>query len=98
MAYKILVSVEAQNDIENSFLYYRDHAGKRVADNFLKDVRNSLRVISQNPFFKIRYDSFRAKPLKKYPFLIFFTIDTVDENILVARVFHTAQNPRKYPE
>lgn len=35
--------------------------------------------------------------MKKYPFLIFYTIDRDTEIIVIARVFHTSQNPRRYP-
>jgi plasmid stabilization system protein ParE len=35
--------------------------------------------------------------MKKYPFLIFYMIDKDLRTIIIARVFHTSQNPEKYP-
>lgn len=97
MPYKVLISDEAQSDIEHSFLFYKDNVSKKVADNFIKDFRSSVKTISKNPFFRIRYDVFRAKSLKRYPFLIFFMVDDTQKTIVISRVFHTSQNPEKYP-
>lgn len=97
MAFKVIISDEAKLDLENSYLYYREKASKKVADNFIKDFRKSIKIISDNPYFKIWFEEFRAKPLVKYPFLIFFSFDNKENIILIARVFHTSQNPEKYP-
>lgn len=97
MAFKVIISDEAKIDLEYSYLYYRENANKKVADNFIKDFNKIRTTISDNPYFKIWFEDFRAVPLKKYPFLIFFSIDEKENIILVARVFHTSQNPEKYP-
>lgn len=97
MAFKVIISDEAKLDLENSYLYYREKANKKVADNFIKDFRKSIKIISDNPYFKIWFEDFKAKPLSKYPFLIFFSVDKKENIILIARVFHTSQNPEKHP-
>jgi len=97
MAFKIIISNEAKVDLESSFLYYQEKASKKVADNFIKDFRKSIKIISDNPYFKIWFEEFRAKPLAKYPFLIFFSVDKKENIILIARIFHTSQSPEKYP-
>ena len=97
MVFKIIISNEAKIDIENSYLYYQAKVNKKVANNFLKEFRSSVNTISKNPFFRVWFDDFHAKPIKKYPFLIFYTIDKIEKIILIARVFHTSQNPENYP-
>jgi len=97
MAFKVIISNEAKNDLEYSYLYYRENANKKVADNFIKECNNIRKTISENPYFKIWFDDFRTVPLKKYPFLIFFSVDKKENFILIARIFHTSQNPEKYP-
>lgn len=98
MAFSTLIADEAKSDLERSFLFYNDNASKKVATNFINDFRKSVKVISKNPFFRIWYDEFRAKPMEKYPFLIFFIVDEVKKTIIISRVFHTSQNPEKYPD
>lgn len=97
MAFKIIISDEAKTDLEHSYLYYQTKVNKKVADNFFKDFKSSLNIISKNPYFKIWFEDFHGKLMKKYPFLIFYTIDRDAEIIVIARVFHTSQNPRRYP-
>jgi len=97
MAFKVIISDEAKLDLENSYQYYRENANKKVADNFIKEFRKSIKIISDNPYFKIWFDDFRVKLLAKYPFLIFFSVDKKENIIVIARVFHTSQNPEKYP-
>ena len=43
MAFKVIISDEAKLDLENSYLYYRENASKKVADNFIKDFRKSIK-------------------------------------------------------
>lgn len=97
MAFKIIISDEAKIDLEHAYLYYQTKASKKVADQFFKAFRFSIDIISKNPHFKIWFDNFRAKPMKKYPFLLFYTIDEEQKIIVVARIFHASQNPEKYP-
>jgi len=97
MAFKIVISEEAKTDIEHSYLYYQAKVNKRTADHFFKDVKDSLKSIPEDPYFKIRFKNFHGKPLKKYPFLIFYIVDGDEKTIIIARVFHTSQNPEKYP-
>jgi plasmid stabilization system protein ParE len=97
MAFKIIISDEAKIDLEHSYLYYQTKVNKKVADQFFKEFKSSLQVISKNPFFKIWFDDFRAKPMKKYPFLLFYIVNEKEKTIMVARVFHTSQNPEKHP-
>lgn len=71
MAFKIIISDEAKTDLEHTYLYYRTKAGKRVADQFFKAFESSINIISKNPYFKIWFDDFRAKPMKNILFCYF---------------------------
>ncbi len=97
MAFKIIISDEAKADVEHSYLYYKTKVNKKVADNFFKDFKLSLNIISKNPYFKIWFEDFHGKLMKRYPFLVFYTVDKDSETIVIGRVFHTSQNPEKYP-
>lgn len=51
MVFKVIISDEAKLGLENSYLYYQENASKKVADNFIKDFRKSIKIISDNPYF-----------------------------------------------
>lgn len=96
MVFKIIISDEAKTDLESYYLYYKTKANKKVADHFFKELRSSLKIISKSPFFKIWFEDFHAKPLKRYPFFIFYTVNITEKYIVIVRIFHTSQNPEKY--
>lgn len=97
MAFKIVISEAAKKDFEEQYLYYRLVATKKVADKFFKAFQGTVRVLSQNPYFRISHDNFRMIPVQNYPFIVFFFLDEKEQSIVIARVFHTSQNPKKYP-
>lgn len=97
MEFKTIISDEAKLDLKDHYLYYRQVANKKIADNFFNDFNKIRKIISKNPYFLVWFEEFRAIPLKKYPFLIFYTFDLEEKIIVIARVFHTSQNPEKYP-
>ncbi|CAA7196984.1 type II toxin-antitoxin system RelE/ParE family toxin [Chryseobacterium potabilaquae] len=98
MAYKVVITPEAAEDLEKAFLYYVDHVSNRVAKGFANDLKSTLLDIQKTLFFQIFHQNYRIKSLKKYPYIIFYTLDEVNKLILIKAIFHTSQNPKKYPE
>ena len=98
MNYKIIVEPEAQLDIENSFFYYKNKVSLQVAKQFIKAVQASYKTLKSNPFYEVRTKNFRAFPLKKFPFLIFFEVFEEIKTIKIISVFNTEQDQLKYPE
>jgi hypothetical protein len=41
----------------------------------------------------VRYRNVRCKPMKRFPYLITFTIDEANHSINILRVFNTYQEP-----
>jgi len=97
MAYKIITSPEASRDIVNSFEYYKNLAGKKVADSFFTNVKLTVNKLKKVAYFQKIHNDFHRLPLKIFPFIIIYKIDKEKKIIKIFRVFHTSQNPEKYP-
>ena len=95
MAFKINYSEEAHLDIRDGINYYKFHGSSQIAKKFYQEVLNSAKILRENPYFEILDGGYRKLPLKKFPFIILFIIK--GEQILILRIFHTSQNPEKYP-
>ena len=52
MEFKIFISTEAQLDLEEHYLYYREFANKKVADQIFKSFETAKNAIAKNPYFK----------------------------------------------
>ena len=70
---------------------------KDLGQLFLDEVESAFDTLRVNPFYAIRYKEIRGFALKKFPFLILFKVDDKQSLVYILAVFHTSQNPAKYP-
>lgn len=95
MPYKIYIDSRAIKDVQNSIDYY-DEQVPALGKKFENEVDRHLTLLKSNPFFQIRYDNVRCLPLKKFPFLIHFTINEIEQTVIIRAVFHTSLSPSKW--
>ncbi len=50
MSYKIKLEKGAELDVDKALFYYKTKVSVTVAQNFKKDVKDTLRYIKMNPF------------------------------------------------
>ena len=93
MSYTIFITPTATEDIAAGVEHYNAIAadlGYRFADL----VSEYLSRISELPTASaIRYRNVRCKPMKRFPFLIMFTIDENAGTVNILRIFNTYQEP-----
>jgi len=91
LKYKVLLEPEAIEDFQKAIDFYN---AKRPMQGgkFKKVVTQHLNTLKVNPFFAIRYDDIRCLPVKKYPYLIHFTILEDENKVEVHAISHTSQN------
>ena len=97
MNYKIIISPIASKNIEDAVEYYTKEVSKKVALDFLADFQTTYKALQNNPFYQIHDSNYRLLPFKKFKYIAFFIVDEVNKTILLNAVFHTSQNPDKYP-
>jgi len=92
MELTIELSPEAEQDLNNYYLYYEDKM-IGLGERFLSTFEQHLQIISCYPAMRIRYADIRCVPLHGFPFMIHFSV-IENRNILrVHAVIHTSQNP-----
>jgi toxin ParE1/3/4 len=97
MSYKIVVTPDAIKNIENAVNYYKFEVSDKVAKLFINDYQKTFKDIQKTKYFQYFFEDFRGKPMKKFPFIVFYTINEEIKVIFIKAVFHTSQNPGKYP-
>ena len=90
--FHIYIENRALADIQEAIDYY-DSQQVGVGAKFLKAVEKEFVALEKNPFYAIRYKNVRCKQIKKFPYLIHFTIDETEEIIFVTAVISTHRNP-----
>jgi addiction module RelE/StbE family toxin len=98
MAYKVVVEPDAQADIDKAFEYYLSVTDSdRVFNSLYHDIEQAYDALKLNPFYQVRSKQYRALPLKKFPYLMFFEILEKQRIVKVLALFNTPQDVTKYP-
>jgi mRNA-degrading endonuclease RelE of RelBE toxin-antitoxin system len=87
-----MVYEEALVDYKSASQYYLK-ISKPLAQKYKSAVNTAFEDLKKNPFYQIRYDSFRLKVLKKFPYIIHYSVDEKTQIVYVYGIRHSAQNP-----
>ncbi len=95
MAYNLIVTLRAENDINAAVEYY-DDVTKALGDRFLAAVDIAYDKILANPgyykYINRKDKGYRCIRLKDFPFLIIFRIN--GDKVVVASVLNTYKKNR----
>ena len=95
MAYLLLVEPAAIRDIQD-VISYSDEQVTGLGKKFEEYLSQSLESIKKSPHFQLRYDEVHCLPLRKYPFMVHYTITEKEQIVIVRAVFHTSLDPKKW--
>ena len=98
MNYKVIVSPIASKNIEDAVEYYSQKVSQKVALNFLNDYKMTYKALQKNPFYRFHDNNYRFIPFSKFPYIAFFILDESSKTVFLNAVFHTSQNPSKFPK
>jgi toxin ParE1/3/4 len=93
MPYTIFITPAATEDIAAAIEYYNalsPDLGYRFADLLASYFDRIAAMPTASP---VRYKNVRSKPIKRFPYLITFTIDEVALSLNILRIFNTYQEP-----
>lgn len=95
MAFNILISQEAQWDIEESYDFY-EAAQQGLGERFEEDLNAAFVTIADNPkICQLKYKrTVRILFAKSFPFGIHYIIDGKDVKVIA--VFHTSRSPKSW--
>ncbi len=97
MEFKIIISPRAQLEIEVITDYYFE-VSPNVIPKFYEMLEQTYGFLKINPFFVERYKKFRAVPIFKFPYLLFYAIDENNKTIKILSCFHTSRSNKNYPK
>ena len=75
MAYKLITSSKAEQDVEKAILYYKD-IKIDLARDFLTELKATRKYIQKHPKkIQVRYANVRVAFLKRFPFGVHFRLE-----------------------
>jgi toxin ParE1/3/4 len=92
---KLRYTHRSKDDLDIAIAWYEKQR-KGLGFDFLDCVEVAIKSITQSPeIYRIYYSKFRGCIVRRFPFIIFYTIE--EDEIIVHSVFDTRQDPQKRP-
>jgi mRNA-degrading endonuclease RelE of RelBE toxin-antitoxin system len=92
--YKLKIDEEALQDIQNATDWYNEQL-QGLGARFQKQVKTQINSLKKNaPLFSKRYADVRCMFIKKFPFMVHYTLDSNLFLVEVFAVIHTSRNPK----
>jgi len=96
MHYKLIVTDDADNDIENAMDWYESKQ-KGLGKRYLLSVKACIKLIVNNPFaFAKIYLQIRKANTKKFPYSIYFRVNDESNEIIIFAVIHNSRNEKNW--
>ena len=95
LRFEIVVEPLALGDIQEAIDYYDDKK-LGLEPEFEKQFHEHFKALSDIKFFQVRYREVRFLPVRRFPFLIHYTVDEAKERIVIRAVFHTGMDPKQW--
>lgn len=90
--YKIQADPRVKLDLQEAIDFLKSRR-KGLDTKFLADYKSRLKTLKTNPFFEIRYDEIRCLPLEVFKYMIHFSVDEVNNIVLINAVISTYLDP-----
>jgi plasmid stabilization system protein ParE len=86
----------ATDDLHEASHHY-GRISPRLLLAFIEEVARALKLLVSNPYLgEAIGDRYRHLPLQRYPYMLIYTVDSVDQMISIVSVFHQRQEPDKW--
>ena len=95
MGYSTVIDPKAIQDVQDAIEFY-DEKEPGLGKEFENHLNESLKLLEKNPFFQIRYDNVHCLPLKRFPFMIHYTVQEKQQIVTVRAVLNTFRSPRNW--
>jgi mRNA-degrading endonuclease RelE of RelBE toxin-antitoxin system len=92
--YQVLIDPDALIDIQKATDWYNEQL-QGLGTRFQSQIILQINLLAKNhKHYSIRYKEVRCMLIKKFPYLVHFTVDANRGVIEVFAVFHTSRNPK----
>ncbi|HEY5326004.1 MAG TPA: type II toxin-antitoxin system RelE/ParE family toxin [Mucilaginibacter sp.] len=95
--FKIELLAQAEGELSEAYDWYEKQQ-TALGNRLYNEVNHYLNLIELNPYqFPVKYvEELRSASLNKFPFLILYWIDEVNNTIFIVSIFHTSRNPKYF--
>ena len=94
--FEIELLPQAENELAEAFDWYEEQLAG-LGNKLYKEVDYYFTAIGKNPYhYPIKYKGdLHAVALNKFPYLIIYWVDQLNNLIIVISIFHTSREPKR---
>ena len=93
MGFEVVIEPPALQDIQEALDYY-DSKSPGLGYEFEAELDHFFEVLENTQFFQVRYDETRCLPLKRFPYMIHYSLDEKNQTVIIRAIFNTSRNPK----
>lgn len=96
--YKVNVDIDALQDIQDATDWYNEQL-QGLGSRFQKQTKLQINSLKKDaPLYTNRYADVRCMLIKKFPFMVHYTLNIELSLVEVFAVIHTSRNPKIWQE
>lgn len=95
--FKVALSKDAKQDLKGICDFYQK-ISPNIKLKFITNFNLTIEQLKINPYYQIRYDSFRMRQVVKFPIVIHFIVLEKSNTVQIFGIRHAKQNPENYPK
>ncbi len=93
MKYKLTFHPLLDSDVQEIISYYNSKQDGLGIEFFL-ELQRKYRTLKINPLFQKRYSNIHCLPLKRFPYMIHFSINKKTKIVFIEAVYNTAEDSK----
>lgn len=97
MAYSIVITKRARQEIKNAIDYYASYSSVAPI-NFSAVLEDAFDTLITYPFFAVRYKNVRTLKLKGFPYSLYFIVNEKASTVRILSCFHNKRSPYRRPK
>lgn len=90
--FTLIVEPHVEFDIDNAVEFYTSKS-KSLGTRFYESARAAIRSLETHAYYEVKYDGVRTLLIKKFPYMIHFTINEKTRIVTVLAVICCYKNP-----
>jgi len=87
---------QAEDELSEAYDWYEEQL-TGLGNKLYIEVSHLLNLIETNPYYyPVKYGDLHSAVLNKFPYLIIYWVDEVNNKVIIISVFHTSRKPKRF--
>ncbi len=93
--FSVELLAQAEDELSDAYDWY-ERKQQSLGNKLYDEVNHYLTLIEENPYqFPVKYtEELRSASLNRFPYLILYWIDELNNIVFIVSIFHTSRNPK----